>query len=154
MKTAAFIVIATFTTASAWAHVVVAPPQSQPGASQIYKVRVHNEEKVATTSIDLDVPDGISVVSVAPITTGTFTTAKSGDRVVKVTWTTEIPAGKYVELAFTATNPATATQVQWNVHQHMADGTVLDWSDKPGAHGKASTTKIAAATAPPASPAK
>ena len=98
MKTASFVMIAFFAAASASAHIVVAPPQSQTGASQVYKVRVHNEEKVATTSIDLDVPDGVTVVSVAPITTGTFTTTKAGDRIVKVTWQSEIPSGKYVSL--------------------------------------------------------
>jgi uncharacterized protein YcnI len=153
MKTAAFIVLALIAATPAWAHIVVAPPQSQPGASQVYTVRVHNEEKVATTSVELDVPDGVTVVSVAPVAGGTFTTEKTGDRIVTVTWKLDIPAGKYVELAFTATNPASATQVNWNVHQRMADGTLLDWSDKAGAHGKASITKIAASPAAAAAPA-
>jgi uncharacterized protein YcnI len=137
-----------FTASAAFAHVVVAPQQSQPAASQIYKVRVHNEEKIGTTSIELDVPDGVTVTAVAPVTGGKFSSAKSGDRIVKVTWDLTIAAGKYVELAFTATNPSKATQVTWIVHQHMADGSVLDWSDKAGAHGKASTTKIIAADPP------
>jgi hypothetical protein len=45
-------------------------------------------------------------------------------------------------------------QVLWVVHQRMADGTVLVWSDKPGAHGKASTTKILPAPAAAVAPAK
>ena len=65
-----------------------------------------------------------------------------GDRIVKVTWELDIPPAKYVELAFTATNPSKPMDVRWVVHQRMADGTTLNWSDKPGAHGKASATKI------------
>ena len=153
MKTSALTFIAALVAMPAFAHVVVVPPQSAAGASQVYTVRVHNEEKVATTSIELEVPSGITVASVAPVKAGAFTTAKTGDRINKVTWEMNIPSNKYVELAFTATNPSKAMEVQWVVHQRMADGTVLDWSDKPGAHGRASTTKILAAPAAAAAPA-
>jgi uncharacterized protein YcnI len=139
--------------ASAAAHVVVVPPQSSPDASQVYTVRVHNEEKVATTSVEIDIPDGVMVTSVAALASGTSSTAKAGDRIIKVTWDADIPAGKYVELAFTARNPPAATQLQWNVRQHLADGTMVDWSDKPGAHGKPSLTRLVApAPAKPAAP--
>src|SRR5262245_59173722 len=121
MKTTALTIVAVLTAASAWAHVTVAPQQSQQGTSQVYKVRVHNEEKVATTSIELDVPDGVTVTNIAPLTSGKSNTVKSGDRIVKITWETEIPPSKYVELAFTAKNPSAATSVQWNVHQRLAD---------------------------------
>ena len=147
MKITAFAAGMLLVASSVFAHVVVAPQQSRQGASQIYKVRVHNEEKVATTSIDLEVPDGVTVVSVAPLTTGKSSTAKTGGRIVKVTWETEVASGKYVELAFTARNPESATQVKWVVHEHMADGSVIDWSDTPGAQGKPSVTKIVPAAA-------
>jgi len=150
MKTAAFAISILFVAVSAFAHVTVAPQQSGQGATQIYKVRVHNEEKIATTSIELDIPEGVTVTSVAPVAGGKSSSAKSGDRIVKITWDTEVPPAKYVELAFTAKNPATATSIQWNVHQHMADGKVIEWSDKAGAHGKPSLTKIVATTPAPA----
>lgn len=146
MKTAAFAAIVLLLGTAVYAHVVVAPQQSQPGQSQVYKVRVHNEEKIATKSVELDIPDGVTVVSVAPVTAGKFTTAKTGDRITKVTWETEVQSGKYVELAFTAKNPEKGAQVQWNVHEHMADGSTIEWSDKTGAHGKPSFTKLVAAT--------
>jgi uncharacterized protein YcnI len=142
MRIPAFIAVAMLAAVPASAHVVVVPPQSTVAATQVYTVRVHNEEKVATTRIELEVPSGVTVASVAPVKTGKFTTAKTGDRIVKVIWETDIAPAKYVELAFTATNPSKAMQVQWLVHQRMADGTVLDWSDSPGAHGKPSTTNI------------
>jgi uncharacterized protein YcnI len=148
MKTTVLTAAALLVAAAALAHVTVAPQQSQQGTSQVYKVRVHNEEAVATTSIELDVPEAISVTDVAPLTTGKAAMGRRGGRVATITWNTDIAPGKYVELAFTATNPAAPTSVQWIVHQRLADGKIIDWSDKPGAHGKASVTKIVAPAAP------
>jgi len=51
----ALLSAAALTTVSA--HVMVSPLQSKPGASQKYEVRVHNEAKVAATTIDLTIPD-------------------------------------------------------------------------------------------------
>ena len=154
MKISALVAIVLVAASPVAAHVVVVPPQSAVGATQTYTVRVHNEEKVAVSSIELEVPSGITVASVVPMKTGSFTTAKTGDRIARITWEIAVPAGKYVELAFTAANPARAMQVQWVVHQRMADGKMVEWSDKPGAHGKASSTKIQPAPAAPAQPAK
>jgi uncharacterized protein YcnI len=64
-----------------FAHVTVAPQQSAPGAKQAYNVRVHNDEKVPTSSIELQIPEGATVVSVAPKTGATSNTTKTGDRV-------------------------------------------------------------------------
>ena len=150
MKTIALTVAVGLLAASAFAHVAVAPQQSQAGASQVYKVRVHNDEKTAVTSVELEIPAGATVASVAPMATAKATTAKTGDRITKITWQTDIVPNKYVELAFTATNPASG-QLQWIVHEHFADGSTSEWSDKPGAEGKASVTKIVAA-APASAP--
>ena len=51
--------------------------------------------------------------------------------------------GKYVALPFTARNPDTATELHWNMREHMADGSVVEWSDKPGAKQKGAVTKLA-----------
>ena len=137
---------------SVYAHVTISPPQSKAGATQAYEVRVHNENEkdLATTSIVLDVPDGVTIVSVEKPPSGTFKTAKSGARITTVTWEIAIPANKYVELPFTAKNPAAAKEIVWNVHQHLAGGSVIDWTDKPGAHEHAPKTTITAAAAAPA----
>jgi uncharacterized protein YcnI len=143
MNKIVFTVAAVLLAASAFAHVAVAPQQSGAGASQVYKVRVHNDEKTAVTSVELDIPAGATVASVAPMATAKSTTAKTGDRITKITWQTDIAPGKYVELAFTSKNPASG-QLQWIVREHFADGSSSEWSDKPGAEGKASVTKILA----------
>jgi uncharacterized protein YcnI len=149
MKTFMFTVATVLLAASAFAHVAVAPQQSQAGASQVYKVRVHNDEKTAVTSVELDIPSDATVASVAPMATAKSTTTKTGDRISSITWQAQVAPGKYVELAFTAKNPASG-QLPWNVREHFADGSVTEWSDKPGAEGKASVTKIVVPAATPA----
>jgi uncharacterized protein YcnI len=136
----AFLVL--LCTVSMSAHIMVSPPQSKIGAEQRYELRVHNESKIAVASVALDIPNGITVTNVAQPSAGSFTTTKTGDRIVAITWKIDVPPSKYLALPFTATNPGTATEVHWNVHEHLADGSVVEWSDKPNAAEKASVTKI------------
>ena len=152
MKAFMFTVAAVFLAASASAHVTVAPQQSPAGGKQIYKVRVHNDEKVPTSSVEVQIPEGATVVSVAPMTGATADIAKTGNRVTAITWKIQVQPGKYVELPFTVQNPKGAQELQWNVHEVLSDGKAIDWNDKPGAEGKASVTKMtmAASAAAPA----
>ena len=143
-KLAIGALIAVATAATVSAHVMVSPTQSKSGGTQKYEVRVHNEAKVAATSIDVDVPDGVTVTDVAKPAAGTFTTKKSGDRITSITWQIEVQPSKYVALPFTATNPASASELRWSLHEHLADGTTIDWSDKPGSKEKGSVTKLTA----------
>jgi uncharacterized protein YcnI len=129
-------------TASMAAHIMVSPPEAKSGVTQKYELRVHNEGKIAATSVELQIPDGITVTDVATPKAGTFTTSKTGDRITAITWQIDVQPSKYLALPFTAKNPDGAKEVHWNVREHLADGSVIDWSDKPGAQEKASVTKI------------
>ena len=142
MKTWFVALIVVLFTAAMSAHVMVSPPASKSGATQKYELRVHNEGKIAATAMDLEVPDGVTVTEVAKPAAGTFTTKKTGDRISAITWQVDVQPGKYLALPFTATNPSGAKQLVWNVKEHLADGSTVDWSDKPGAKEKASVTKI------------
>ena len=128
------------------AHVMVSPPESKSGAVQKYEVRVHNESKLATTAVDLEIPDGLSVTDVAKPAAGSVTTKKDGDRIVQITWQVDVQPNKYLALPFTAKNPQGGAELKWTLHQHLSDGSVVDWSDKPGAKEKAPVTKLAAPT--------
>ena len=139
----ALIAVASAATLSA--HVMVSPMQSKSGGTQKYEVRVHNEAKVAATAIDVDIPDGVTVTDVAKPANGTFTTKTSGDRITSISWHIDVQPGKYVALPFTATNPANASELRWSLHEHLADGSVVDWSDKPGSKEKGSVTKLTGA---------
>src|SRR5262249_57229611 len=115
------------------AHLTVSPLQSKPGATQKYEMRVHNEGKLAATAIDLEIPDGVTVTDVTKPAAGSYTTTKSGDRITMITWQVEVPPNKYLAFPFIAKNPDNATELRWTLHEHLADGSVVDWSDKPGA---------------------
>jgi len=140
MKLSVILLLAS--AASLSAHVMVSPLQSKAGATQKYEVRVHNEAKVAATSVDLDIPDGVTVVDVAKPAAGNYTTKKAGERITSITWQIDVQPTKYVALPFTAKNPDGAADLHWNLHEHLADGSVVDWSDKPGAKEKGSVTKL------------
>ena len=135
------------------AHIMVSPPDSKAGTTQKYELRVHNEEKLAITSVDLAIPTSINVLTIGPAPAGTYTTAKTGDRITSLTWKVDVAAGKYLALPFTAKNPDAASSVSWNAKAHLSDGSIVEWSDKPGPGEKASVTKIAANVAPAAAPA-
>jgi uncharacterized protein YcnI len=128
---------------SLMAHVTVSPLQSKPGAVQKYELRVHNEAKVAATSVDLDIPDGVTVTEVVKTAAGSYTTKKTGDRITAITWQIDVQPTKYLALPFTAKNPDSAAELHWSMHEHLADGSTVDWSDKPGSKEKGSVTKLA-----------
>jgi uncharacterized protein YcnI len=131
--------------ASLSAHLTVSPLQSKPGATQKYEARVHNEGKLAATAIDLEIPEGVTVTGVAKPAAGSYATKKTGDRITMITWVVEVPPSKYMALPFTATNPANVAELHWSLHEHLADGSVVDWSDRPGSKEKGSVTKLAPA---------
>ena len=155
MKTKLSIVglLAVAAMASLSAHIIVSPPQSKAGASQKYELRVHNEGKVAATGVDLEIPEGVTVTEVSKPTTGAFTTTTTGNRITSITWQIDVQPSKYVALPFIANNPDGAADLHWNIREHLADGSVVDWSDKPGSKEKGSVTKLAATRAADAAPA-
>lgn len=144
MKLSIVLLLTASIVTSLSAHVMVSPPQSTAGALQKYELRVHNEAKTAATAIDLDIPDGVTVTDVAKLPAGTFTTKMTGNRITVITWQIDVQPTKYAALPFTAKNPEGATELRWTIHEHLADGSVVDWSDKPGAKEKGSVTKLAA----------
>ena len=148
MRTTTIAAFLLLLAAPALAHVTVFPQQAPAGASQVYKVRVHNDAKVPTASIELQIPAGVTVESVAAMATGKSEMKKVGDRVTAITWNIEVPAAKYVELAFTAKNPGAGTQVNWNIIEKLKDGTTIEFTDKPGAKEKSSVTRLTRAPAP------
>ena len=142
VKIAIVALVATSAAASLSAHVMVSPTQSKAGATQKYELRVHNEAKIAATSVELEIPDGVTVIDIAKPASGASTTKKAGDRITSITWQVDVQPAKYLALPFTAKNPDGARDLHWTAHEHLADGSVVDWSDKPGSKEKGSVTKL------------
>ena len=126
----------------AWAHVTVRPRESSPGAEEGYTVRVPTEGAVTTTSVRLEIPDGVTVLEVDMVDGATFETERSGDRIVGITWKKEIKPKDASEFSFRARNPSGTAELTWRAHQHFADGTVTDWVGPAGDRRPAAVTKI------------
>ncbi len=125
------------------AHVTVRPRESKPGAEERYTIRVPTEGSVSTTRVELEIPEGVTIVDVAKPEGATHEMKKVNGRVVAIVWTREIKPKDAAEFTFTARNPAGATEVAWKAHQHFADGSVSDWTGPPSKR-PASITKLIA----------
>ena len=126
-STISALFLAVLIPASAYAHVSVQPRASKPGAEETYTVRVPTEKAVATTSIELDTPEGVTIVKVADIEGAKHEEKKTGDRITMITWTREIKPRESAQFTFVAKNPASGEKIIWQVRQRYADGTVSDW---------------------------
>ena len=131
---------------AAQAHVSVRPRESKLGATEKYIARVPTEGKVATTSVELDIPAGVAVESVEPADGVTSAMKREGGRVVSITWTVTIEPGANRELSFTAKNPSEGTEIAWKAHQRYSDGTSSEWVGAAGTRQPAPVTKLTAAT--------
>jgi uncharacterized protein YcnI len=125
---------------SAGAHVRVLPFESKTGAQQTYTMKVPTEGKVTTVSVELEIPAGLSVLSIAD----PAETRKVGGHITSIIWKTEIPPDQSKDFTFVAINPKTDQDMAWKAHQHYADGTSRDWADLPKTKSPASVTKLSA----------
>jgi uncharacterized protein YcnI len=133
------LTLLTITAASA--HVRVLPAESRPGAIETYKVTVPTEGKVSTVRVELIVPMGVELVSVADAADPHEVRIGEGGTSI-ITWRGEILPGWAREYFFTARNPQAGLQISWQAHQFFADGTTADWVDVPGSKRPASVTKL------------
>ena len=127
----AFVAASVSYLSSAYAHVTLRPVEAAPGGTTTYTVRVPSEGDAATTSVELEIPAGVTIVSVAGAA-DTYQLKKNGDRVTAIVWKTSIPAGERGELNFVAQNPASGGEIAWKAHQFYADGTRADWVEPKG----------------------
>lgn len=132
---------------AAQAHVSVRPRESKAGATEKYIVRVPTEGKVATTSVEVDIPPGVIVDAVEPADGVKSDMKREGGRVASITWTVTIEPSANRELTFSAKNPRDATEIVWKAHQRYADGTSSEWVGAPGTRQPAPVTKLMPATA-------
>jgi uncharacterized protein YcnI len=123
------------------AHVRVKPADSKPGMTEAYQVTVPTEGKVSTVRVELVVPNGVELVSVADAR-DPHEIRKGEAGTTVITWRGEILPGFARQYGFTARNPRTGSEISWVAHQYFADGTVADWADVPGSKRPASVTKL------------
>ncbi|MCY0725809.1 DUF1775 domain-containing protein, partial [Klebsiella pneumoniae] len=83
------------------AHVTVRPAEADHGAEVTYTLRAPSEGGRETTSVELEIPTGVTVVSVDGAAE-TYETKKAGDRVSAILWKVKIPAGERKDFKFIA----------------------------------------------------
>ena len=123
----------------AQAHVRVRPMEAKAGMTEIYKVTVPTEGKVATVKVELVVPEGVQILSVDDAKPHSLR-KEAGTTII--TWQEEIPPANAREYLFTARNPQSGTEISWQAHQFFADGSMADWVEAPGGKRPASVTKL------------
>lgn len=136
-------VAAALVCASVSAHVTVWPRESRPGAYEKYVVRVPTEGKVATSSIELMLPETVNLVSMAAPAGYSYELKRTGERVTSVVFTMQIKPGEFAEFAFIARNPKEgAAEISWKAVQRFANGTSTEWTGPAGDKHPASVTRL------------
>jgi uncharacterized protein YcnI len=136
-----------FVATTAVAHVTVWPRESPAGGFEKYTVRVPTEGKIGTTALELQVPEGLTVVSIAASNESSYELKRSGERIVAITWSRSIKPGEFAEFAFMARNPKEGAQVVWKAVQRFSDGSSTEWAGAAGSLHPASGTKLTVAVA-------
>jgi uncharacterized protein YcnI len=127
------------------AHVTVAPRESRAGAHEKYTVRVPTEGKVATASVELQLPDSVSFVAVAAPAGHTYELKQTNGKVTSIVWKMKIDVNEFAEFSFMARNPKEGKELVWKAVQRFADGTSTEWAGPAGDKRPASVTKLNAA---------
>ena len=123
-------------------HISIWPRESTAGATEKYTLRVPTEGKVTTTSVDLEVPEGVTVETLAVPAGWKQDIKRQGDRITAITWNLAIKPGEFVEFSFIARNPKDKSQIVWKLRQHFADGSVADMTNTPTGVRPNATTKL------------
>ena len=140
--TAAAAALVVLIPAVARGHVTIWPRESTAGATEKYVVRVPTEGKVATTGAELEVPDGVTVETLAMPAGWKYEVKRQGERIVAIAWHVDIKPGEFAEFAFVARNPRDRSQIVWTLRQRFADGTVNDWTNGPAGTRPTAVTKL------------
>lgn len=139
----AIIAFALFIPMFAQAHVLISPRASTQSALEKYTVTIPTEGEVETVSAELEVPEGVIVLSLQAPVGWTYEVKREDDRIVRITWEVNVKPGEFIEVAFVARNPDEGTEIVWGLKQFFADGTVADWTNGPNGIQPTAVTRMA-----------
>lgn len=113
----------------AFAHAVVFPKTSTPGAYEKYVLRVPNERDVPTLKVELHFPVGLRVVSFSEVPGWKLQVlTDSAQRIIGAIWTGVLPKERFVEFPFVAVNPKDGTSLAWPTYQTYEGGERVEWT--------------------------
>ena len=136
------IAAATLPTAAA-AHVTVSPQQSAPGAREKYVLRVPNERRSATITVEIHFPRGLRVSAVEQKPGWQAEALRdSAGNLTGVRWIGNLPPEQFTEFGLLAVNPPSGGDLVFTALQAFADGTKVEWSGTPGSKTPAARVRI------------
>jgi uncharacterized protein YcnI len=133
-----------------FAHAVVFPKTSSPGAYEKYVLRVPNERDVPTIKVEIRFPEAVRVVSFSEVPGWKLQVlADSTQRVTGAVWTGVLPKERFVEFPFVAVNPKDSASVTWPTYQTYEGGERVEWTGPDSSFTPVSSTLIADSTPAP-----
>jgi uncharacterized protein YcnI len=135
----------------AFAHAVVYPKTSIPGAYERYVLRVPNERDVPTLKVEIHFPSGLRVVSFEDVPGWQLETLRdTAQEIVGAVWTGVLPKERFVEFPFVAVNPKDSTSLRWPTYQTYQGGERVEWtSPDTASKTPVSSTLVASIVQPP-----
>ena len=126
-----------------FAHAVVYPKTSAPGAYEKYVLRVPNERDVPTIKVEIRFPAGLRVVSFTEVPGWKLQVlADSIQRVTGAVWTGVLPKERFVEFPFIAVNPKDSSSITWPTYQTYEGGERIEWVGPDTSFTPVSSTMI------------
>lgn len=128
---------------SASAHVTVSPQQSAPGAREKYELRVANERRSDTITIEFRFPSGLRVTAIEqkPGWQAEALRDKSG-ALTGVRWIGRLPPENFTEFGLLGVNPPAGGELAFTAIQAFADGTKVEWSGAAGSKTPAPRVRL------------
>ena len=129
---------------AASAHVTVSPQQSPPGAREKYELRVPNERKSATITVEFHFPKGLRVTAVEqkPGWQAEALRDPAGN-LIGVRWIGNLPPEQFTEFGLLAVNPTGGGDLAFTAIQAFADGAKIEWSGAAGSKTPAARVRLA-----------
>ena len=126
-----------------FAHAVVFPKTSTPGAYEKYVLRVPNERDVPTLKVELHFPQGLRIVSFGDVPGWKLQVlTDSAQRVMGAVWTGVLPKERFVEFPFVAVNPKDSTSLFWPTYQTYEGGERVEWTGPDSSKTPVSSTIV------------
>jgi uncharacterized protein YcnI len=126
-----------------FAHAVVLPKTSMPGAYEKYVLRVPNERDVPTTKVEIRFPEALRVVSFGDVPGWKLQVlTDSIQRITGAVWTGVLPKERFVEFPFFAVNPKDSTTLIWPTYQTYEGGERVEWTGPDSSYTPVSSTLV------------
>jgi uncharacterized protein YcnI len=126
-----------------FAHAVVFPKASTPGAYEKYVLRVPNERDIPTHKVEIRFPEGLRVVSFGEVPGWKLQVlTDSVQNITGAIWTGVLPKERFVEFPFFAVNPKDSTTLTWPTYQTYEGGERVEWTGPDSSYTPVSSTVV------------